>query len=151
MIYRQTKLDNTRKLKDIYFFDPDDGEFKEIISTYWKILKIPMTTMSTKLKTIQRPNKLLKKTDSEIVETRESTLNSLESILSEDLIVEKGFHFMKSLSFDAQICSHVPSDENTGCEANSGQKNGRKKFKKLTKWQLLRRPKRKRNSDKNFW
>ena len=36
MIYRQTKLDNTRKFKDIYFFDPDDGEFKEIIKTYWK-------------------------------------------------------------------------------------------------------------------
>ena len=36
MIYRQTKLDNTRKFKDIYFFDPDDGEFKEILTTCWK-------------------------------------------------------------------------------------------------------------------
>ena len=57
---------------------------------------------------------------------------------------------MKSLSFDAQICSHVLSDENTGYEAKSGQRMGG--VREVDEVLLVHEmSKRKRNSDKNFW
>ena len=36
------KLDNPRKLKGIYFFDPDAKEFKQTIKNTRKMLEIPM-------------------------------------------------------------------------------------------------------------
>ena len=53
------KLENARKLRGIYFIDPDDVEFKETIKNALKKLEIPMEAAMPK-----RPNKLLE-TDSE--------------------------------------------------------------------------------------
>ena len=38
----KTKLDNARKLRGIYFINPDDGEFKDIMKNARRKLEIPM-------------------------------------------------------------------------------------------------------------
>ena len=116
------KLDNSRKLRGIYFIDPDDGELKETIQNARKKLEIPMeAAMPLKLRTKKRPNKS-RETDDEtkgsnklrktkhacIVEADDSTRKRLESTLpkdDEDHIAEKGFN---SLSHHNLVHKFVP-------------------------------------------
>ena len=39
---RKTVLDNARKLRGVYFIDPDDEEFKDIMKTSRRTLEVPI-------------------------------------------------------------------------------------------------------------
>ena len=41
-VLEKPKLDNARKLRDIYFMDPDDEEFKDIMNNARRKFDIPM-------------------------------------------------------------------------------------------------------------
>ena len=57
------KIDNARKLKGIYFTDPDDGEFKATVNNARRKLEIPMeAAMPCELRTTKRPNKAARNT-----------------------------------------------------------------------------------------
>ena len=103
-----SKLDNARKLRDIYFFDPKDGEYKETMKKARKKLEVHMeAAMSCKMVTRKRVRKSQESAASEtidsnkktkhacIVESHESARKRLESTLPrnyEALIVEKGLN-----------------------------------------------------------
>ena len=148
---RRTKARQcSKKLRGIYFIDPDDGGSKETIKKARKKLEIPMeVAMPCGLRTKKRPNKL-RETDNEtrgsntiqktkhacIVEAHESSRKSLESNLPkdhEDHLAESGFncHYNVVLKFvptpqamkipDAKAAAHTKSE----------------KLEKLPAWQLM--------------
>ena len=112
----QPKLDNARRQRDIYFVDPEDGDYKETLKTQGKdgdtyeSGNIPMrAVMLRKMGTKKRPNKLretasktnesnkIRKTQhAYVVEAHESTRKRLKSLPknNEDLVAEKGFNSM---------------------------------------------------------
>ena len=96
------KLDNARKLRDIYFIDPEDIEFNETMKNAWKKEELPKeAAMSCKVKNHhcietcgESDTRIFKYAC--IVEAHECTRKRLERTLPTDLhedrIAEKGFN-----------------------------------------------------------
>ena len=125
-------LENPRKLRGIYFIDPEDTEFKETITNARKKLE---TSVAPAM-----PCKIMKKNCGSggsnkiktklacILETSESTrLRMGESAPNhhEDHIAGKGETFITALQFGAQIYSYAPSHENSCSESSGGQGMGK--------------------------
>ena len=101
------KLYNARRLRGIYFIDPEDGEYMETIQNAEKKLETPEAAMPCELRTTKRPRKPLE-TDSETKGSNnifqktkhaahESTTRRLESTLPkdhEDHTAGKGYNSM---------------------------------------------------------
>ena len=117
------KLDNARKLRDIYFIKPEDGEYKEITKKNsrksWKFWWRQSCLASWRRRRAQRDcgkpqarqqrsNKVHKTMHASIVEAHESTRKRLESTpprSHEDHIAEKGFN---SISHDNSEHKFIP-------------------------------------------
>ena len=135
---RDTKLDDARRLRGIYFIDPDDGEYKEIIKNARRNEEVPMEaampclqgqsqkrTRRARLRKLKglgvSPTRFQKKKKKHacIVESHESTRQRAESSLTtnhEDHIASKTKNFFDPLQFCAQVYSDATSDENSRCK-----------------------------------
>ena len=122
------KLDNARKLRGIYFIDPEDKEFKETIKNARKKLE---TSNAPAM-----PCKIMKKNCGSgasnkvktklacILEAGESTrLRMGESLPThhEDHIAGKGGQFTTTLLFGTQIDSYASSHEDSRSKGSSGK------------------------------
>ena len=104
------KLDNARRLRGIYFIDPEDGEYKETIKDARRKLEVPMVA-AMPCKKGTKKHSGLQETDAKsdesneipktkhacIVEVHESKRQRLESSLPkdhEDHIAGKGYNSM---------------------------------------------------------
>ena len=97
--HEKTKLDNARKLRGIYFIDPEDKEFKEIIKNARRKLETPMApAMPCKTCKKSKKGETRSKTNDFkskfvwILEASESTMRMKESLPNyhEDHIAGKG-------------------------------------------------------------
>ena len=118
------KLNNARKLRGIYYIDPEDIEFKTTLKNALKKMELRVkTAMRCKVKN-QQCRKTCCESDTRrskyacIVEAHESTRTRLERTLSkehEDRIEGKGFNSMNHYNFVHKFILHASSNENTGC------------------------------------
>ena len=124
-------LDNARKLRGIYFIDPEDKEFKETI----KNARIKLETSVAPA----MPCKIMKNCGSGesdnnktklacILGANESTrmrMGNSEPPNHEDHIAGKRREFITALQFGAQIYSYASSYENSSSKSSSGQGMGK--------------------------
>ena len=122
-------LENARKLRGIYFIDPEDKEFKETIKNARKKLE---TSIAPAM-----PCKIMKKNCGNggsnkiktklacILEADESTRLRMGNSLPnhhEDHIARKRRQFITALQFGSQICSYASSNEYSCSKSSSGKK-----------------------------
>ena len=109
-------LETARKLRGIYFIDPEDKEFKETIKNARKKLKIMKKNCgsggSNKIKT--RLACILEADESTRLHVGESLPNC-----------RKRRQFITELQFGSQIYSYVSSYENSCSESSGGQGMGK--------------------------
>ena len=135
-------LDNARKLRGIYFIDPEDTEFKETIKNarkkletsvalampcknLWKIGGVHPTKLKTKLACI--------------LEAEESTRMRIGNSIPhdhEDHIARKMWKFITALQLGSQIYSYASSYEDSCSESSGGQGMG--KIEKISAWNLTK-------------
>ena len=125
------KLDNARRLRGIYFIDPEDKEVKETIQNARKKLVKPMApAMSCKTsktwkhgETRGKTNKIKSKLAC-ILEAGESTRLCMADSLPnyhEDHIAGKGNNSLTAtLQFGSQIYSYASSHEDSRSKSSSG-------------------------------
>ena len=120
---KKPKLDNARKLRGIYFIDPEDKEFKETIKNARKKLEMPMapavpcktSNNSQHWATRGKSNEIKSKLAC-LLEASESTrLRMGESLPNhhEDHIAGKGANLLQHYKFGTQIYSYASSHENS--------------------------------------
>ena len=129
------KLDNARRLREIYFIDPEDKEFKETIKNARKKLVKPMAPAlpcktckkSKKGETRGKTNEFTSKLAC-ILEASESTRLRMEDSppnYHEDHIAGKGDNSLQHYKkFGSQIYSYASSHEDSRSKSNSGQRMG---------------------------
>ena len=126
------KLDIARRLRVIYFMDPENGEYKDTIKNGRKMLEVPLdAAMSCKKGT--RETIFFRKLKREVVNPTRFQKPSihvlrrrqcLESSLPkghEDRFAGKGKNSMTHYNLVHKFISCASSDENSGCESSSGQ------------------------------
>ena len=121
-------LENARKLRGIYFIDPEDNEFKETTENARKKLE---TSIAPAM-----PCKIMKKNCGDggsnkiktklacILEDDESTRNAygkLDTAQSRRPYCRKRRQFITALQFGSQICSYPSSYENSCSKSSDGQ------------------------------
>ena len=119
--------ENERKLRGIYFIDPEDKEFKETIKNARKKLETSVTPAM--------PCKIMKKSCGSgasnkiqtklacILEADESTRMRMGNSIPhnhEDHIAGKGEEFIAALQFGSQFYSYASCYENNSCSEGSG-------------------------------
>ena len=134
-------LDNARKLRGIYFIDPEDMEFKETIKNARKKLE---TSVAPAM-----PCKIMKNCGSGvsnkiqtklacILEANESTrmrMGNSEPSNHEDHIAGKGGNSLQHYNLVHNF-SYASSYENSGSESSGGQGMG--KMEKISAWKLTK-------------
>ena len=126
------KLDNARRLRVIYFIDPEDGEYKDTIKNASKTLEVPLdaampckkgtreTIFFRKLKReVVNPTRF-QKPSTHVLRRRQCLESSLPKD-HEDRFVGKGYNSMTHYNLVHKFMSYASSDENSGCESSSGQ------------------------------
>ena len=124
-------LDNARKLRGIYFIDPEDTEFKETIKNARKKLETSVApAMPCKIMKncgSGASNKIQSKLAC-VLEAAESTRmrmgNSIPSN-HEDHIAEKGENSLQHLQFGSQVYSYASSYEDSSSKSSGGQGMGK--------------------------
>ena len=120
-------LENARKLRGIYFIDPEDTEFKETIKNARKKLETSVAlAMPCKIMKkncgVVHPTKFKSKLAC-ILEADESTRlrmgNSIPNY-HEDHIAGKRRQFITALPFGSQIYSYASNYEHSGSESSGG-------------------------------
>ena len=133
--HEKPQLDNARKLRGIYFIDPEDKEFKETIKNVRKKLETPVApAMPCKISNNkkncgngEKSNKVKSKLAC-ILEASESTRLRMEESLPnhhEDHIAGKGDYSLQHHNLVHKIYSYAPSHENHRSESRSGQGMGK--------------------------
>ena len=113
------KLDDARRLRSIYFIDPEDGAYKETVENARRKLEVPLDAALPCKK-----GRFLKTKHACIVDTHESTRQRLESSAPkdhEDHIAGKGYYSMTHYNLVHKFIPIFSSDENSGCESSSEQ------------------------------
>ena len=133
--HEKPKLDNARKLRGIYFIDPEDKEFKETIKNARKKLDTPMAppmpckiSKNNKKWVTRDKSKEIKSRLACILEASESTrLRMGESLPNhhEDHIAEKRRQFTAALQLGTKIYSYASSYLNSCSTGSSGQGMGK--------------------------
>ena len=133
--HEKLHLDNARKLRGVYFIDPEDKEFKETIKNAPKKLETPMapavpckTSKKCKHGETRGKSNEIKSKLACILEASESTRLRMEESLPnhhEDHIAGKGIQFTAALQFGTQIYSYAPSHENSSSKGSSEQGMGK--------------------------
>ena len=123
------KLDNARRLRGIYFVDPEDKEFKETIKNARKKLETPVAP-AMPCKIIKRNQNCgsgasnnIKTKLACILEASESTrLRMGESLpkYHEDHTAGKGDNSLQHNKIGTQICFYASSNEDTRSRSSSG-------------------------------
>ena len=109
------KLDNAQKLIGIYFIDPDDRDFSEILkNARRKLERSPNCITKVIAKSEIASERNSKTVFGCMVESHEST-KTTGGIFSTQKIMKT------TLQFGSQIHSDATSDENSGCKSRSGQ------------------------------
>ena len=125
------KLDNARRLRRIYFIDPDEREYSEIPKHARRKLQRPMAPAMPCAKSPEGRTKVCPKSETAsektpktlgecIVESFKSTRQRVESFEPknhEDHIAGKGFTSMSHDKFGAQVHPDTTSNENSGCQS----------------------------------
>ena len=129
------QFDNAWRLRGIYFIDPKDEEFKDIMKNARRKLDIPMPAAMPCQTSLCRSSRETCRTVGGqktryacIVEADESTRKRMEGAHhknDEDHIAGKGMKFIESLQSSAQTCSYASSNENTRCKGSSGKRIGK--------------------------
>ena len=117
------KLDNARRLRRIYFIDPEDKEFKETIQNARKKLETPMapamlckTSKKSKHGRTRGKTHEIKSKLACILEASESTRLRMEESLPnyhEDHIARKGDNSLQHYNLVHKIYSYASSNENS--------------------------------------
>ena len=133
--HEKPQLDNARRLRGIYFIDPEDKEFKETIKNARKKLEMPMApAMPCKASKKNKHGETRGKTndfkskDACILEASESTRlrmeESLPNYLEDHIACRKGGQFTATLQFGTQIYSYASSHEDSRSKGSSGKRMG---------------------------
>ena len=127
------KLDNARRLRGIYFFDPEDKEFKETIenaSRKWETPMAPAMPCKTCKKNhgeIRSKTNHFKSKFACILEASESTRMRMEGSLPkhhEDHIAGKGDNSLQLYNLVHNIYSYASSHENSSSKGSSEERMG---------------------------
>ena len=135
-------LENARKLRGIYFIDPEDKEFKETIKNARKKLE---TSVAPAM-----PCKIMKNCGSDgsnkiksklacILEDDESTRVRMGNSIPhhhQEHIAGKGENSLQHYNFGTQICSYASSHEDSRSNGSIGQRMG--KLEKVPAWNLTK-------------
>ena len=131
---KKPKFDDARRLRGIYFIDPEDKEFKETIQNARKKLETPMapampckTSMKSKHGETRSKTSHFKFKLACILEASESTRMRMEESLPnhhEDHIAGKGDNSLHHYNLVHKF-SYASSDENTGSKSSSELKIGK--------------------------
>ena len=121
--HEKPKLDNARKLRGIYFIDPEDKEFKETIKNARKKLETPMapampckTRQKCKHGETRGKTNEFKSKPACVLEASESTRLRMEDSLPnyhEDRIAGKGDSSLQHYNLVHKIIPHASSNEDT--------------------------------------
>ena len=131
------KLDNAQRLRGIYFIDPEDGEYKEIIKNARRKLEVPVDAGNA----LQERNKetlqlsgnwsgeLWIRQDSKNKAcmyrggswVHETTFGIISTERSWRSHRRQRIQFDDTLQLGSQVYSDASSDENSRCEGSSGQ------------------------------
>ena len=124
-------LDNARKLRGIYFIDPEDKEFKETIKNARKKLETPMApAMPCKImkNCVSGASNKIKSRPACILEADESTSlrmgNSVPNY-HEDHIAGKGDNSLQHCNLVHKLIPMPPAIKNSSRKGNSGQGMGK--------------------------
>ena len=136
-------LDNARKLRRIYFIDPEDKEFKETIKNVRKKLETPTAPAVPRKISKNNQNwatggKSNEKNQNlrvfwKLVNLQDCVWENLCRIIMEDHIAGKRTQFTTALQFGSQIHSCVSSHENS---RSKGSRMG--KMEKFSAWNLTK-------------
>ena len=141
--HEKQKLDNARKLREIYFNDPEDKEFKETIKNARKKLETPMAPAvpckisknSQRGATRGKSNEIKSKFKCILEDSESTRLRRGESLPNhhEDHIAGKGDNSLQHCQFGTQIYSYAPSQKNLQ-QRQQWIRNGRnwKRFRRGT-------------------
>ena len=124
-------LENARKLRGIYFIDPEDKEFKETIKNARKKLETSVAP-AMPCKILKHcgsgaPNKITTKLAC-ILEADESTrmrMGKFDATLSSRPYCRKRREFITALQLGSQIYPYASSRENSCSESSGGQGMGK--------------------------
>ena len=133
-------LENDRKLRGIYFIDPEDTEFKETIKNARKNLEtsvapaMPCKIMKNCASSGSDKNKTKLACILEANEPTRMRMVNSEPSNHEDHIAGKGENSLQHDNFGSQIYSYASSYENSGSESSGGQGMGKnwRKFRRGT-------------------
>ena len=118
-------LENARKLQGIYFIDPKDTEFKEIIKNARQKLETSvdaamLVKLWRKIVGVVHPTKLRQK-----LRVFWKPMNPSECVWSRRPYCRKRWEFITALQLGSQIDSHAWSNENSCSNSSSGQGMGK--------------------------
>ena len=136
-------LENARKLRGIYFIDPEDKEFKETIKNARKKLETSMApAMPCK---IMKKNcgsgasNKIKSKQARILEASESTRLHMGELLPthhEDHIAGKGDNSLQHYNLVHKFIPMLKAIKNSSSKCSSGQ--GVRKMEKISAWNLTK-------------
>ena len=135
MAIEKPKHDNARRLRGVYFIDPDDDEFKRVMKNVRRKLEIPMpAAMPCRLQFYKHKETCCTvgqhKTKYDCIveadETMRIRMGRSQSKNHEDHIAGRGMNSLSQVNLVHKIYSHASSHENTRSRGSIGERIGKK-------------------------